>query len=350
MNPEDLIPLRLSGPVPGPVPGPGPVPAPFNYIFGPDASDRKAITVVTNAQWPSLRLGRAVAGPTGDPWINANGWRIQMLRARDRKPVWLDTKPASPNVELAAAEAEVYGGRWVATADPNTFPKIQQAIAFFESHKHWRTWRPVAKLAVVSDFAGPNEFPAGEYLNLLSRRQIPYQLNGNPESAQAIVLFDHKPVQIEAYTRWVRAGGLLIVPPDPRKGSAPIEHGHKIFAEGKGRIAVAERPWSDPYQTAAQTHLLLSRRHDTLRLWNAGPVNAHYVESPDQKTAVVHLLNYANRPSTDNTTLWTAKPYQSATLQTLSGQQSTLRPVPVNGGTELALPPLGPYTAIELTA
>ena len=342
MNPEDLIPIRW--------PGPGPVPAPFNYAVGPKAPDRDSITIVTSAQWPTLRLGRAVAGPTGDPWINSNGWRIQMLRARDRKPVWLDTKPASPNVELAVAEAEAYGGRWLATADPATLPQTQKAIAFFEANKHWRTWRPVAKLAVVSDFAGPNEFPAGELLNLLSRRQIPYQLNGDTESAKAIVLFDHQPVQIEDYTRWVRAGGLLIVPPGTRQGEAPIEHGHKIFPEGKGRIAVTEKPWADPYQTAAQTHLLLSRRHDTLRLWNAGSINAHYIESPGQKAALVHLLNYADRPSADNTTLWTAKPYQTAIVTTLSGPQTTLHPTPINGGTEIALPPLGPYTAIELTA
>ncbi len=72
---------------------------------------------------------------------NANGWRILMLRATERKPVWLDTKPASPNVELAVAQAETYGGRWVATADADaaTFPKIKNAVAFFEAHKHWRT-------------------------------------------------------------------------------------------------------------------------------------------------------------------------------------------------------------------
>lgn len=239
MNPEDLIPIRW--------PGPG-GPAPFNYAVGPQAPDRNAITLVTNAQWPSLRLGRAVAGPTGDPWINANGWRIQMLRARDRKPVWLDTKPASANVELAVAEAEAeaYGGRWVATADPATLPQTQKTLAFFEANKHWRTWRPVAKLAIVSDFAGPNEFPAGEYLNLLSRRQVPYQLNGDTESARAVILYDDKPPQIEAYTRWVRAGGLLIVPPGTRKGEAPIEHGHKIFPEGKGRIAVARKALGRP--------------------------------------------------------------------------------------------------------
>lgn len=350
MSPEDLIPLRWSGAAPAPDL------APFNCALGEGsplpAPDLTSVTVVTTAPWPSVRMSRtgaAVAGPTGDPWVNANGWRIQMLRARDRKPVWLDTKPTSPSLELAIAEAETYGGRWVATADATTFPKLQNAINFFETHKHWRTWRPVARLAVVSDFAGPNEFPAGEYLNLLSRRQIPYLLNGNTESAKAIVLFDHKPVQIEAYLHWVRAGGLLIVPPGTRTGPAPIEHGHKIFPEGKGRIAVAETPWTDPYQAATQTHLLCSRRNDTLRLWNAGTVNSHYVESRDEKSAVVHLLNYGPR-STDNTSLWTAKPYQTATLKTLSGPPTTLRPIPANGGTELALPPLGPYTAIELTA
>ena len=252
MNPEDLIPIRW--------PGPGPVPAPFNYAVGPKAPDRDSITIVTSAQWPTLRLGRAVAGPTGDPWINSNGWRIQMLRARDRKPVWLDTKPASPNVELAVAEAETYGGRWVATADPATLPQTQKAIAFFEANKHWRTWRPVAKLAVVSDFAGPNEFPAGELLNLLSRRQIPYQLNGDTESAKAIVLFDHQPVQIEDYTRWVRAGGLLIVPPGTRQGEARRKRPDRGNRKALGRPLPNGRPNPSPLKPPPRHPPPLERR------------------------------------------------------------------------------------------
>src|SRR5690348_10439962 len=98
MSPHDWVPLRWSS---------GPTEAlkgsPFNCLVVRDASDdliKSAIsqglavvseqslppdvTAVTDAEWPSVRVGRggnAEAGPTGYPWVDANGWRCQLAAA-----------------------------------------------------------------------------------------------------------------------------------------------------------------------------------------------------------------------------------------------------------------------------
>ena len=43
---------------------------------------------------------------------------------------------------------------------------------------------------------------------------------------------------------------------------------YKMYNVGKGQIAVAEEGFQDPYQVAVDTHLLVSRRNDLVRLYN----------------------------------------------------------------------------------
>src|SRR5690242_244426 len=79
---------------------------------------------VMPGEWPGIRAGQgrnAAAGPTGVPWVDSNGWRIRLARAREPgKPVWVETEfPKEKRVFtstaylLAMADAAMYGGRWV---------------------------------------------------------------------------------------------------------------------------------------------------------------------------------------------------------------------------------------------
>ena len=45
---------------------------------------------------------------------------------------------------------------------------------------------------------------------------------------------------------------------------------------------------------ASDTHLLMSRKNDVIRLWNAGTTNARYTKSPNGK-GLVQIVNYATR-------------------------------------------------------
>jgi hypothetical protein len=332
--------------------------APLNCLYGGGegmpvltAEDLQGVQIPKDALWPSVRVNRRggeEAGPTGLPWVNANGWQIRMLQFRDAtRPVLVDVKPeaaAKPASHvLAVAEAMTYGGAFVVTHTPETWPGVQHALRFFLTHAAWWAWEPVAALAIVSDFAGDDEAAAGECLNLLTRRQVGFRLAlpGDVDAlahVNAAEWVSKKPVPMEKYLPWVRGGGMLIV------------HGTGgTRTEGKGRVIERTEAWDDFYAAAAGIHLALTRKSDVIRLWNAGSFNSFYQVAPAGERGVVQLLNYAGNRSADDTSVWLSRPWKKAVLTTFEGR-TALKPVPANGGIEMALPPLGVYAAIELEA
>ena len=342
------LPLRWSGALPA-----GDL-APLNCLHG-GGSGMPPLTgahIPARAQWPSVRVnnkGAAEAGPTGAPWLNANGWVIRAAQfLHPRQPVVLDTKPpaqARPeSYVLAAAEAMAYGAAWVVTHTPETWPAVRRALQFFDRRAAWRDWPAVAAVTVVSSFAGEDEWIGEEALNLLARRQVGTRLAAPGdakalEGAPAAAWASKKPVPWEAYLPWVRAGGTLIV--QGREAA--------VRAEGKGRVVTRADGWDDPYAAVAGIHLALTRRTDVLRLWNAGSFNSFYQVEPAGARGVVHLINYAANRSSDDISLWLARPWKKASLATFEGQ-APLKPRPSNGGIEMPLPALGVYAAIELEA
>jgi len=70
------LPLRWSGALPA-----GDL-APVNCLYGGGSGlpPLEGAHIPKRAQWPSVRVnnkGAAEAGPTGAPWLNANGWVIR---------------------------------------------------------------------------------------------------------------------------------------------------------------------------------------------------------------------------------------------------------------------------------
>lgn len=284
------------------------------------------------ALWPGVRVsanGASEAGPTGAPWVNANGWLIRLSQFKDAgKPVVFDTKPAAASKAssqvLAVADAMAYGASWVVTHSPETWPAVKAAIQFFERNAAWREWQPVAALAVIGDFAGADEVIGGECLNLLARRQIGYRLAAPGDALEdvgAAVWVSKSAPPMAKYRPWIQRGGKFITP----------------------------ESWDDVYAAVAGIHLTLTRRTDVLRLWNAGSFNSHYLEEPGGKRGVVHLINYAGNISSDDTSIWLARLWKKAVLSTFE-KRTPLKSTASNGGIEIALPPLGVYAAIELEA
>ena len=155
----------------------------------------------TGNVWPEVNLptmngNTALGGPTGDPWVNSNGWfSLLARRMAPANSLWLSIDlpdaPAMLPVEkycLAVADSRVYGARWILSLDPHlraalldgdapaldAWKRIGDTLSFFERHAAWQTYEPMGVLAVVSDFTGQNAFMAGETLNLLSRHQTQF--------------------------------------------------------------------------------------------------------------------------------------------------------------------------------
>jgi hypothetical protein len=348
------------------------------------------VVVARKALWPRIpgawrteanRQERADAGPTGAAWVDSNGWLASLIQAKAPNSIlWLapelpkETSLLRPeHYQLAAADAAVYGARWVVDLDADLRSKLanQDARALSswrqiaKALEHFRKLEkpaPVqAKLVLVSDLQGPEEHLAGEILNLAARRhlQVRPELMSNLtapklDGVTTLMLLHNRSLTPELHSvlkSFIDRGGLVIVPASfalPPSGLTPAgnhDQRYDLYSAGKGRIAMARKPWNDPYQIALDAHLLMSRKQDVVRLWNAGSTNVRY--SGSAGNGKVEVLNYAARPMGHPMSVWVASPYKSAVLVPLAGERTSLEITPKNGGTEVALPPFPVYAAVE---
>jgi hypothetical protein len=353
-----------------------------------DVSNSAPITALSDTRWPRIpprRGGGTGAGPTGLPWVDANGWAVQLAQAKaPGKIIWVAADPpeglalTAGAYIVAVSDAEAYGARWIVSlhgdlrrgllnADSNslqTWKSIAGALEFFARNEAWRNQVGIARLGVISDFAADNRFTAEEVLNLAARRPLPYRvidrLAFSPQSLAGLktaIWIDAQPPEAgprKALMSFVQQGGLVFA----AASASPITHGMKaagshegrynLFASGTGRIAIAAKPWDDPYLLAADAHLLMSRKYDVIRAWNGGSSNFNYTASPDRKSAVVHIVNYTGRPSGGDMSLYVAHPYKTARMHRAdSSAPNALRVTPRAQGVEVYLPPFAAYAAVE---
>jgi len=354
-----------------------------------DWSAPEPVLAVRDAVWPGIARGTgAGAGPTGLPWVDSNGWFIQLARARaPAKTWWVVVDPPAKDrllspasYELAVADAEAYGGRWVVSLDERvragltagearaveTWRRLARALEFFKARRGWNEFRLVSVVALISDFSGPNEELSGELLNLAARRPLPVRPIEKSAAAaasfsglKAVIYPDQSPPEEQLRRKllaFVRAGGLLIANHQwtPLLGEAAEGDAYRRFQVrrlGRGRLAVAREAMLDAYAAVMDVHLLLSHRWDPVQFFNAGSVNSHYAASPDGRRAVVQLLNYAMRPAGHPVSVSFPVRYRAARLWTLEASEpAPLKLGRAGRGVEAYLPPLQAYAAVELEA
>src|SRR3954451_11623308 len=130
-----------------------------------------SVVALNECEWPALRTGRGdttSAGPTGNPWIDSNGWRSLLAREQGPgKTIWV-TAEAKPNAgpirpelyALAVADAGACGARWRVSLDRITqagllngdstareaWATISKSVRFFEEHRAWSRAATFTKL------------------------------------------------------------------------------------------------------------------------------------------------------------------------------------------------------------
>lgn len=295
--------------------------------------------------------GSVEAGPTGKPWVEFNGWTVQVHRAlHPGSAIWVEfappaNRPVSPGFLVRAiADSAAYGGRWVVALPPSlsegitnkdaealeTWRLISNVSRFFSTRREWTQWEPSATIGIVSTFAGPSEFLSHEFVKLAARRPLPVRLL--PASSAA---------------KWSLNGLAAIAVMDEEPLPGPVEARLKQFA---GRIfRQTTEKWEDPYLMAEQFHLKVGREHDVLRLYNATSANVHYVQSPDGKRGVAHLFNFGR--TLRDATLAVNKKWRTARMYSPAQLSGVNLPVtPSRFGSEFALPAFEAWVAIELEA
>ena len=311
--------------------------------FPRDSVDWDAATDIFSATgnvWPGVVLptmkgDTGVGGPTGEPWMDSNGWFALLARQMvPHKSVWLEidlpvSSEALPveSYSRAIADSRAYGSHWVLTLDGpmragilngnpqalSAWKSIGGALSFFEEHAEWAAYKPMGILAVVSDFRGTNSSLSGETLNLLSRRHVQYEvldrrlaLAGPVTGLKAVLWTDDDPPTSEQHRNlldFVEQGGLIIAPKYLGPAGVVPRHeywlpGYDIYDGSKGRIAVASQGFSDPFQLAREAHLLVGRENDLARLFNPGTTNCFTSMGPGRRKEIVQIVNYASNSST----------------------------------------------------
>ncbi len=348
----------------------------------------KSVQFLADPQWPGVRPRKssgdgADAGPTGAPWVDSNAWAIQLARALDpSRPVWVEAVPEQGTIQndaayqLAAAEPRAFGAQWVVSLDEASAKRLAEGDSGLKTRwgrmmdtTRFFVGRPVAAadtvatLAVISDFAGDNEFLGKEFLNMAARRNLLYYVAPKRAAltlpsriATAVLVDEQKPdaALTAALEKFVRNGGLLIASIGSgaatwgsAAGPAGVP-GYTMRALGKGKIAIPQTAWSDPFVMAAEVRILVGRRTDVIRIFNEGMIGVAYAPAPGG--GLIHLINYSRWRSSEQVTIATAETYakaQATSLEHPSPQEIKVTPRPQRF-CEIPIPAFAVYSAIDL--
>jgi len=343
---------------------------------------------LSNGVWPGIPQDvNQAGGPTNLPWVDSNGAVLRIARAlAPEKDVWIEFNPpqqaTSQTAEaymLAVADPASYGARWVVSLDDglradlsakkqpamDTWKKATGMMAFFKEYNQSKSYQPMGRLALMSNFAGDDWDRGEETLNLLPRLREPSRViarsravNASFEGLQAIYYTDQEPPDAALRAKlltFARGGGILFVPskwPNP-EGTPVAAEAYLLFnlhTLGKGRLAVCKEEQPDPYDLTADLQTIMSHKYDPIRLYNASSMNFYYETSAQGKQGVIHLLNYSRRPASDGPLFYVKEPHRTARLVSpeLSSPAELQWSPQEAGGSELSLPKIAVYGAVEL--
>jgi hypothetical protein len=346
---------------------------------------------VLAGEWPGVKLSEtgavdmSAAGPTGDPWVDSNGWNIRLNKELDpMTEIWVSATPKAPfsreSYLITLADTAVHNGRWIIQLDDSlaaaiaakktdaleTWKKITGAANFFAQRAPWSDYVPEAVLGILSDFAGNNETLGREILNLVARTNQQYRILLKEKATdpllaglQAVLYPDAEPPSAALRNRimeFVKSGGMLITGP----GWGPLPtgttagggmRGYETHSVGKGRIALHRAALDDPYLIANDCAVLVSHRHDLLRFFNGGAVGSFYTKRPDSKRAVVQLIFYAPMRGGHPPSVGVVGNFRTGRLWTLDRSEAqNLETVAREKRLEFHLPSAMQYAAVELEA
>jgi len=353
-----------------------------------DPADAIAGVTVIKGEWPGVQLSeggsdQASAGPTGEPWVDSNGWQIRLAAAlQPGTAVWVSAAPkdghARPEAHvMALADAAAYGGRWIVTLDSDlakgiearnppaleAWKKISGAASFFDAHKAWLDYAPQAVLGVVSDFSGQDEFLSHELLNLVARTNQQYRIvvkskvsAASFSGLRAVLYTDAQPPEAglrQQILGFVEAGGMLITGHQwgdsggaPARGEDHPRYDLRVL--GKGRLAMAKAAFDDPYVIAQDAVVLMSHRYELLRFWNPGALGSYLTAAPDGKRTLAQMLFYTASQE-GPTSVRVVGRYRTARLWTLDRPAARgVETIAQKDAVELHMPAVTVYAAVEL--
>jgi len=307
----------------------------------------KALVALTNGLWPGVSRGTSqgqdefMASATEEPWVDANGYWIGILRAfYPNRPALLGylpdekagVKPGAllpfDSLELALVEAWVNGGNYLLTLEPRYHARLLRGEA-----KAMGAWRRLGRTAhwleKHASFLRQATFPAitalvepdsglAEIANLLYRHNASPALASaaNPPAPDPLRLLALVAVGIHPPEAGIRrrildhaeAGTSLIVDApgedawwrDPQLKLMRRQGDRDFYSLGHGQVVAYREAISDPSEFAFDVIDIVTQKRRAVRLWNAPTVIALATVSPqgaNRGRALLHLINYGSEPA-----------------------------------------------------
>ncbi len=242
---------------------------------------------------PGVQRRVNVASPTRAPWIDANGWRLV------RKPAaqYFYDVPAG-RAALAAAEAFAYGIDAVLKIDPNDLNELGKMLAFIKQ-------LPTDELQSVADIGliEDNSVATGEIMNLLTRRNLLFQLTDAPINAMRV----------------------------------NIKVGSKEYSLDEA---------ADPSAFVQKVRAQLGDENRSLRIYGSETVIARVIGTSNKIR--LHLLNYSGRNIAGLRVKLKGKFGNTNAMAYGYGSEQLEDFVFANGATEFTIPSMTNYAFIEL--
>jgi len=312
--------------------------------------------------------------PSSEPWIQSNMWLARSFNldsaAQPWRPVWISSQlenPSATDYARAVGDAAAAGGRWIVSLDDvlrarlrardgsalETWRRLSSYMKFAESHAGWRALAPYGNVGIVLDSTSAKQDLNDEYLNLVTRRQVPYHLVARSAlNAAAVAKFrallateldPPSAAERKLLQDFAESGGLVIA--GPSWGGAPKTEPFAEVPAGKGRVVVYKDP--DPGAVARDLKELLSDDELGIVPFNVPSVIMFASGGGPGQPLLVQLLNYFDHP-VEAITLRVAGKFRSARLETPEGTAVDLPLREAEGRTEVTVPNLLLWGAVSM--
>jgi hypothetical protein len=309
--------------------------------------------------------------PSSEPWIQSNIWLVRSFGITSpSRPVWISSElenASAGDYARAVADAAAAGGHWIVSLDDalrakllardtlaiEAWRRLSSYLNFAERHAAWRALEPYGNVGIVLDAASTKQDLADEYLNLATRRQVPYRLlarSGLDSAALAkfralvaIELDPPTPAERKLLQGFVENGGLLIV--GPSWGGAPKTAPFAEVPTGKGRVVIYKDP--DPEGVARDLKEVLSDDDLGVAPFNVPSVITFASGGSPGQPLLVQLVNYFDHP-VEAITLRVVGKFSSARLETPESAAVNLPLRDVEGRTEVTILKLLSWGAVSM--
>lgn len=266
--------------------------------------------------WPGISPEgeqSAKAAPSGAAWIYTNSGFLRFTHALSSAQVWLGIKPPEKTIVTteryiqSVGDAAMAGGKWILAFDAEfekklyardaealkEWARITGAIEHFYKTPQWQRAAPAGKLAIIQPIQA-GALLSGSILDMITTKHTPVRAipveklsSAATEGVKLAVnvdpnaLSDEQKQELKDFLR--RGGSVLNGPP-----------GWRFPALKPGQITLDDSATKQVDEIWREINGLIYRRNLGVRMYNVATMLSSYLETPDEKQVVVHLVNYAD--------------------------------------------------------